>query len=230
MRNVRLFCIGILLAVLLLPVSALCAGGVYVDNITVSLNTAPVFQESFSVGTLLSWSKLTDATLFSDSVNRCLFINRHGPYAATAYHNVAIDHAQLVTVNFILYVTPREQQYDCRKGGSASFYITLYSSRMSGQRTDELIKGVVIQNPCQTGCMVGFAPGGKLDSQYGAKAPVLPVGKWVGVTLEIDAAKGAATMAVDGKQVASMPYSGGNGPVQEMSFISQFGDGSRRSN
>jgi len=231
--------------------AAHASGGVYLDDLTVTNYSTPMFTDHFNDPTLRGWSNLHDVSLGQmGEGSYLLYMNAHSDQAATAWRQLNMKDAGVVEVSFKMLVTPPDEQYKYKKDTFSLFYLVLASGN-----TPATAKAIVSLKQHEKGNRVSIAvqqtttpatPQAKPEpgkpmlptlglqnatlKNLGAMSPglVIQPKTWVLVTLKLDSKKSMASVLVDNKEIVSKPYKPQDfQSVRGIWLWSTYGDGAK---
>ncbi len=242
------------LACLVTAGAAYAAGGIYLDDMTLTNYGTQMFTDGFNDSALRGWSDLHDVSL--GQVNQgsyLLLMNAHSAEAATAWRQLNVKDAGVVELTCKVLVAPSDEQYQYKNKKYSLLYLVLASGN-----TSAAIRGVVSLNPKEKGSRASIgvqqtvtppaqAPASsdsqsavpkviipKIGPQYAriknsgatSTAPVIQPKTWALVTLKLDSKTSTASVLVDNKKIVSQPYNPSDfQSIRGIYLWSTYGDG-----
>lgn len=211
---------------------ATAAGGVYLDDLTLTNYGTPMFTDGFNDKSLPGWSKLKDVSLGQVKEGSLLLhLNAHSALPATAWRALNVKDAGVVEVSMKLMVMPPGEQSQYKKNTYSLMNLTLCSGN-----SPAMIMAVVNLRPKEKANRVSIGVQQTVTTPPADPAPRIKDGKpviprlgpqsarvkssgatsatplilpktWVLLTLKLDSKTSTASMLVDNKQIVSKPYS-----------------------
>jgi len=223
--------LAVIVAISMLMVGGPCSAakpvGAYVDDVQFLNNGQQVFFDNFNDGNLDGWTKMYDVTCTQNNCERTLFnmsLNKQHFAASTAYYSLMLANTEFLDMQAKVYVTPANEQYDCRqKGLPAVLHFTLYSGN-----TNATIRAALYTDHTLNGCKAGLTLSGTGSGKLTSRVVVKPL-VYTRLLMRMSPRTGVATLYVDGRPVQSIRYDPRQfQTIRELGLCCSFGDGSLR--
>jgi hypothetical protein len=211
--------------------SASAAGGVYLDDLTLTNYGTSMFTDGFNDKSLRGWTNLKDVSLGQLGQGSLLMhMNAHGSLPATAWRALNVKDAGVVEVSTKLMVMPPDEQSRYKNNSYSLMDLTVCSGS-----SPAMIKAVVNLRPKEKANRVSIGVQQTVDNPPPAPAPktkdsppvrptlgpqnsktknsgatsptaLIQPKTWVLLTLKLDSKTSTASVLVDNKQIVSKPY------------------------
>lgn len=211
--------------------NASAAGGVYLDDLTLTNYGTPMFTDGFNDKSLPGWSSLKDVSL--GQVNEgslLLHLNAHSAQPATAWRALNVKEAGVVEVSTKLMVMPPDEQSRYKNNSYSLLNLTLCSGsspatimavvnlrpREKANRVSIGVQQTVSTPPADPAKTKDGKPviptlgpqNAKVKNSGATSAtPLIQPKTWVLLTLKLDSKTSTASVLVDNKVIVSKPYS-----------------------
>ena len=208
------------------------AGGMCVDNFTVTNNGLVVFSDNFESKNLNKWLGSNDATILDNGQlprNSFLLLNRHTPKNAYAYSKLPlIKSPGVVELKAAIWLPAPSDQWGWSREqkkwtwalfslGSVSrnYNIAAGTCLYPGERAYRIWIRLSDDRP-------------QNDQVKSMTKPFLSSGVWAALTLRLDQKTGTAYALLDGKQLCTISYNPDNfRSIKSANVLTWFGDGAQ---
>ena len=187
------------------PSIARAVGGIYVDDIAITNNGAPVFSDNFDDGSISDWYMINDAAVtsaHSHSPSDSLYLNWHGAAVADAIHHISVAQPSVMDYSAWVYLPPVSEQYKWNHNGFSFTNLVLHS----GNTSSNLGAGVELYpNESAYRIWLHWNNFGGTNTTA-VSGVVLAANTWAQLTLRMDNASGNAYALFNGQQLTSISY------------------------
>ena len=210
MKLIWIGCLAAACVMALAPQVVTAAGGIYIEDLTVTNDGRVVFSDNFDDGSISDWEAVRDATVELQQTkppNGVLHVNRQGDICCCAYHKVSIPRPGVVELSAWVFLPSVEEQ-SCYKTSASSF---TGLSILSGSTDDSVAVDVELR-PKEKGYRVQihantYETGKPCQAERrSTSSVVLTPGKWARLSLKMVFDGGSAFASLDGKELLSMSF------------------------